>query len=817
MLRIIQNLIILLALGCYPWMGYSQAEFSSWSSSEIQHRLEKLQVLGSVLYFAAHPDDENTALIAWLAQEQKYKTAYLSLTRGDGGQNLIGKEIGVDLGLIRTHELLAARARDQGEQYFSSALDFGFSKTPEETFEFWEKEEVLKEAVGLIRKIKPDVIITRFPPDSRGGHGHHQASAMLAREAFDVAQDPAAYPEQVEKWGTWKPKRLLWNTYNFGRGDYTSPDQIQVDISQYNSLLGHNYAEAAAISRTQHKSQGFGDAPRRGQYTEYFELIAGEDTDEGLFKGVDTSWERVENGKAIKQLLSEIIQKFDPNRPQASLPLLLSLKSEMSQLEDSFWVDQKLHDLDEVILACSGLYMDFRSDKDQYVQGAQVVGELVLEARKHDVEVELVSINQQDQNKRITANQPISVKHNLKASHISHPFWLERPFHKGRFDVETEKSWMAYNNDVPLADVRLRIQGVDLNYKLPLQYYSVSPVYGEVREAVSIVPEITASVHEDMVLFSKTELEKAISITFEKHSSENMQAAIKVNLGKDWEVKPREIALDFKDGETKLTKEIVIKASNINKSSSVLTLINSDGNTIKQVKRLNYSHIPKLTSQPDLEIQLIPVDIETPKKNILYVNGSGDLIPSSLRLLGYEIDEVQGDDLSAELLADYDVLIFGVRALNVDPSLASHAKTINQFAENGGVVLMQYHVANVDPSVIAPYPFEINATRVTQEDSEVFIKDQTDPVFNFPNAITADDFNGWVQERGLYFVSSAGNNYRMPLEMADTNEELSSGSLIVADVGQGRFVYTSISFFRQLPAGVPGAFKLFVNLFSLDN
>ncbi len=287
----------------------------TFTSSEILLQLKKLNVLGSVLYIAAHPDDENTRLLAYLANEKMYRTGYLSLTRGDGGQNLIGDEQGIDLGLIRTQELLAARRIDGAEQFFSRAYDFGFCKSPEEALATWGHDKILSDAVWVIRQFKPDVIIARFPEDSRAGHGHHAASGILAREAFDAAADPTKFPEQLKEGVTvWQAKRMLWNTFNFGGNSTQNESQFKVDVGMYNPLLGKSYGEMAALSRSQHKSQGFGVPAQRGTMIEYFETIKGEKPVNDLFDGVDVSWNRV-NQKNIEDSIAGIISKYHLQNP----------------------------------------------------------------------------------------------------------------------------------------------------------------------------------------------------------------------------------------------------------------------------------------------------------------------------------------------------------------------------------------------------------------------------------------------------------------------------------------------------------------------
>src|SRR5450631_3397627 len=290
------------------------------SASDILLRMEKLQVLGSVLYIAAHPDDENTRLLAWLSRDRLYRTGYLSLTRGDGGQNLIGDEQGIELGLIRTQELLAARRVDGADQFFSRAYDFGFSKTTAEALKIWNEQKILSDVVWIIRKFQPDIIITRFPEDKRAGHGQHSASSVLARMAFTAAADPKQFTEQFA-YGVhpWQATRLFWNNYNFGSINTTREDQLKIEVGGFNPLMGKSYGEIAADSRSQHRSQGFGVPHSRGSTTEYFSLTAGEKADSSLMQNIDCSWNRIPAGAAIASAISVMTKKYDMSAPEKSI------------------------------------------------------------------------------------------------------------------------------------------------------------------------------------------------------------------------------------------------------------------------------------------------------------------------------------------------------------------------------------------------------------------------------------------------------------------------------------------------------------------
>src|SRR5215510_11431605 len=309
----------------------------TWTSADIYLAIRKLNVLGSVLYLAAHPDDENTRLIAYLSKDKLYRTGYLSLTRGDGGQNLIGDEQGIELGLIRTQELLAARRVDGGEQFFTRAFDSGYSKSPEETFTKWDKEKILSDVVWVIRKFQPDVIITRFPTTGEGGHGHHTASAILANEAFTAAADPNRFPEQLKWVKPWKAKRIMWNSFNFGGTNLTSNDQFKFDVGGYNPLLGKSYGEIAAISRSNHKSQGFGASASRGEAFDYFKTTGGPTPVNDLMDDVDLTWKKVEGGEAISKQIDKLATSFDLLHPENSVKGLVELHQAINKLPEGYW------------------------------------------------------------------------------------------------------------------------------------------------------------------------------------------------------------------------------------------------------------------------------------------------------------------------------------------------------------------------------------------------------------------------------------------------------------------------------------------------
>lgn len=793
-----------------------QAQNPQWNAAEIKLNLEKLNVLGSVLYFAAHPDDENTRLIAWLAQEKKYRTGYLSLTRGDGGQNLIGTEQGIELGLIRTQELLAARKIDKGEQFFSSAYDFGFSKTPEETFAFWDKQRVLAEAVWLIRKFRPDVIITRFPPDARGGHGHHQASAMLAHEAFKAAADPKQFPEQLQYVKPWQAKRLLWNTFNFGGQDNTSEEQLQVDIGNYNALIGASYGEIAAHSRSSHKSQGFGSAAQRGSSIEYFEHVDGMPATTSLLDGIDTSWKRIPNSGTVQALIAKVNQHYQIDKPESVLPDLIQLHKSLDQINDDYWKNEKKKEVEKLILACGGIWFESIAKKPDYAIGDQIKVDNAIIARRPNVKVQLIKLNGQETHKNLVNNVLLKDSIAVRAANSTQPYWLVSPHAKGKFNVsDFNLTGYPENPNRPQVSFELNINGSLIGFDQPIQYKYTDPVRGEIYNPVVILPQLTAKSSSPLAL---TQNAKAVNVNllFKKNEQNPTQSFNIQAIGaKGWEITPSSFDLQFDPGVSDLSKEITIKPLDATVSSiDTLHFQIDHKENLKETKTIAYSHIPEIVYFPDVSIKMSNINLNNEVKKVAYIHGAGDLIPESLSAIGIKVDVLTTDQLLKSDLASYDAIILGVRIFNVNKDITQIQHKLFDYVNAGGTVLEQYNVNNgLVSKNFGPYAFSLGRSRVTDELATVHF-DEKDPIFNYPNKITKVDFDNWVQERGLYFAENIDKRYRTPITMQDPGEPLHKGSLLIAEYGKGKFVYTSLSFFRQLPAGIPGAYRLFVNLLS---
>lgn len=805
------RLYLLLASAVLPF--FSQAQMmQQLNAAEIKQGLQALNVTGSVLYIAAHPDDENTRLLGYLAKEKKVRTGYLSLTRGDGGQNLIGNEQAELLGLIRTQELLAARRTDGAEQFFTRANDFGFSKNPEESFKIWDKSKILADVVWVIRKFQPDVIITRFPEDSRAGHGHHSGSAILAREAFTAAADPKQFPEQLTLVKPWKAKRILWNTFNFGGNNTTSEDQLKIDVGSYNPLLGKSYGEIAAESRSNHRSQGFGSARQRGGSVEYFIPVAGEKATKDIFDGIDFTLNRNPGSAAIQQLLSEINAEYDAADPSKSVAKLLKLRNLVKGKPFKHGL------LDDLILASAGIWLEMQATNSTYALNTPIGVKVQGIARIKQGFPYTVSVEEKNTGVmlNLSPNQYVSKEGSLAGGkQLTQPYWLDKAHSLGSFVVDSLSKIGLAENPIDLGGLFNVKIGEDVIVKrLPLVYKYTDQVRGELYQPVVIAPPVTATMAEKAFVFNGNE-PKLITVRL-KSFKDNASGVLKAVVPSGWKASPEklEFSLD-KKGDEQMVSFTITPAGSTTGGGLRLNVV-VDGQTYdKSLRVIDYEHIPVQTLFPAAEAKVEKIDLKLAGKRIGYLAGAGDLVAESLKQIGYDVVDLTESQVINGDLSGFDAIVTGVRLYNVNEQSKSIQPRLMKYVENGGVLLVQYNVNSpLRLDNIGPYPFRLSRDRVTEEDAKVKILAPSDRALNYPNKITEKDFDGWIQERGLYFVTDADPKYTALLSMNDQGEPAKNGSLIVADYGKGRFVYTGISFFRQLPAGVPGAYRLFVNLIS---
>ena len=795
-----------------------------WNSSRILHEIQKLNTLGNVLYLAAHPDDENTRFISYCANEKKMHTGYLSLTRGDGGQNLIGTEIREELGILRTQELLSARSVDGGEQFFTRANDFGYSKNPKETLQIWDKDKILSDVVWVIRKFRPDIVVCRFPPNSKGGHGHHTTSAILAMEAYDLAGDPKIYPEQLEYVQPWQPKRVVVNTGRWWNDNISEDDEgvVAEDIGGYNNLLGESYLEIAAKSRTMHKSQGFGSTGKRGEYVEYFEHLKGDVAEKNLFEGIDISWNRTPSSSKIQQKLNELINQFDYENPANSVRNLLELRSMINKLTDNFWKAKKMTQIDEILRQCLGLYVEVTTLSPSKTKGDTCSFNIeminrsdeAVKFRKFEI---LESDFSQKFNEELPFNQVINIKNKWlisKTTKISQPYWLVNPSNLGG-SVVNDQLLIGQPESLPSAHFKLtfEVDEVMISFKRPLIFKWNDPVKGEQKKNWVITPKVTANLDQDVKIFTPLKKQK-VAINLRSHSN-NQSGSIELKTPKGWNVTgPNSFQFNLADEEQKIIFEITPTSNAHNGFAEV----HINGKSAKGFRPIAYDHISSQLWFPDSKMKLVLLDINIPPKKIGYLMGAGDKVGDALLNLGYELDFLDSEKLDESILSSYDVILTGVRFFNVNERAPQLTPMLLQFVEQGGNLIVQYNSSyRLKTKSFSPYPLKISRDRVTQEDAPVSFLMPDHMVLNKPNKITKSDFDNWVQERGLYFPDGWSKDYQAILSWSDTGEQPKKGGLLIAPYGKGNYVYTGISFFRELPAGVSGAYKLLVNLISLSH
>ena len=825
--------LYLALLSCFAgFSGKAQAP-SFPTSGDIYLGLKKLNVLGSVLYVAAHPDDENTRLLTYFSKEKLYRTGYLSITRGDGGQNLIGDEQGVELGLIRTQELLAARRIDGAEQFFTRAYDFGYSKSPQETFSKWDKEKILSDVVWVIRKFQPDVIITRFPTTGEGGHGHHTASAILANEAFTVAADPKRFPEQLKYVQAWQAKRILWNGFNFGGGNIsTGNDQLKVDVGGYNPVIGKSYGEIAADSRSQHKSQGFGVPRGRGEAIESFTTTAGVRPSTDLFEEVVTDWKKVKGGDAVAALINNTVASFDFLQPQKSIPQLVRVYKALQALPEGYWQHQKMREVKDLIEVASGLWAEAYTTSPYAVQSDSVKWNFIVNDRLGaGVTIEKLAIEKFDstintilpKNRNFTVSKTILVDNEKP---LTQPYWLKDKMQEGYYEVSDQQ--LIGQPDVQTAysvSYTLRIGGETFSFTKPLRYKFTDPVKGEVYQPVYVIPSATVMASPSILLFKKNE--KATSeVSLQVNANKPLRGKADVHIrARSYDSTKTDAGFSIPAGGSKFYS---FALSNHNANNSATDYLygsvqytdnKKDVTGYLSMRSINYDHIPSIRYFYGDAVKMVSLDVRTLGKKIGYIIGAGDKVPEALEQMGYDVTLLTDKELARTNLQQFDAVISGVRAYNTNEWLNGYHDKLMKYVEGGGNLIVQYNTSsNIGPvkAKIGPYNFNISRNRITDENAAVTFLKPEHSVLNFPNKISQDDFKDWIQERSIYHADNLDPSYETILRMNDPDEAAHDGSLVIAKYGKGFFTYTGLVFFRELPAGVPGAYRLLANIIALN-
>ncbi len=803
------------------------------SSVEIYNQIKKLNFLGSVLYVAAHPDDENTRLISYMANEMNARTGYLSLTRGDGGQNLIGPQLRELLGVIRTQELIEARKIDGGEQFFSRANDFGFSKNPDETLQIWDKDKVLADVVWTIRKFQPDVIINRFDHRSPGTtHGHHTSSAMLSVESFKLTNDPKIYPEQLKYIKPWQVKRQFFNPSWWFYGsqekfDAANKSQFtRLETGVYYSGIGKSNQEIAALSRSRHQSQGFGSTGARGEETEYLELINGETPKErdNLFDGIDTSWNRIKNGKPVGELIAKIISKYDFSNPSASIPDLVKAYTMIEALDDEHWKPLKATAIQNIIASCSGLYLEAVASEQEATPGSTI--KLSLEAiNRSPIEMQLTSVTSLPDNKNTIQNSILKNNNDQKINlqiqlpenlEYTQPYWLKEKASVGMYTVSNQE-----NIGIPdiIREVKVvfnvKINDVEIPFERTVVYKYNDGVKGEMYNFLDIVPEVTTSILERVLLFKDTQT-KMIPVKV-RAGKDGIKGDLELELPKSWVVSPKQIAfsLDKKGNEQTFYFEVTPPVNAEEAVAKAIAIVDNK-RFDKDETIIDYSHITKQMVLKPAESKCIRIDLKTSGESIAYIMGAGDEVPESLAQMGYKVTILKPEEITPQRLDSFSAVITGIRAYNTVNALANKQKILFDYVKSGKNMIVQYNTyGKMVTDQIAPYPLKVSNDRVTEENAQITFLAPNHPVLNTPNKISTKDFEGWTQEQGLYYPDQFDPAFTPIISSHDKGESPKNGALLVAPYGKGYYIYTGLSFFRELPEGVAGAYKLLSNIISL--
>jgi len=799
--------------------------------------LRSFREMGSVLYIAAHPDDENTQLITYLARGRCYRTAYLSLTRGDGGQNVLGPEFGDLLGVIRTQELLAARRIDGGLQFFSRAKDFGYSKDYRDTLTKWDRQQVLSDIVRVIRLFRPDIVVTRFPPEPGNTHGHHTASAVLALEAFKLAGDPKAFPEQLASLTPWQPCRILWNGWGPNRvGVDTSAGVLHLGIDGTDTVTGASFATIAARSRSMHRTQGFanfsvaatGGSPR----VESFKLLAGEPAAQDIMDGVDTSWGRVAGGAEIDRLAGQAIEQFKPADPAASVPALLELRGRLASLAPDRVVDGKRRQLDRILQACLGLSVETTVPGYEIVPGEALRFRHTAIARS-TIPVRWLAVRypgigrKVDRAMELRPNETAErdVTRTLPAdTPLSQPYWLREEGTPGMFRVDDPALIGLPEGPpaVPIEDVFM-VGGQTLVVADEAVQATTDPAKGEIRRRLDVIPPVSLSFPAPVELFAPGASRKVVVEVVSSRAG--AAGTLELDTTAGWQASPASRAFRLAAVGDRAQHAFTVTGPKSGATGFVSARAEVVGATFgSQRLQIDYSHIPTQLLQPPARMRAVSLGLEIRGRRVGYLpgaSGASDSVAGCLEQMGYDVTELTGADLTAEGLKSFDAVVIGVRAFNTRKDIAPQLPALFAYAEGGGTVVEQYATPNgLQTTQLAPFDLKISRDlphyRVTNEHAPVELLIPGHPAFTAPNKIGAADFDGWVQERGLDFASEWDTeHFAALLALSDAGEAPLKGGLLVAHCGRGYYVYTGLSFFRQLPAGVPGAYRLFANLVSL--
>ena len=779
----------------------------------------------------AHPDDENTAVMAYFARGRHLRTVYFSATRGEGGQNLIGTEQDELMGVIRTHELLEARRIDGGEQEFATVVDFGYSKTPEETLRIWGEDRLLRDMVRVIRTTRPDVIVSRFPPrPGSGGHGHHTAVGWTGPLAYEAAADPAQFQELGLP--AWRAHRYYFNVFAFNRqmeaAAASQPGRIRIELGDYDPVLGKSYAEVAGESRSMHRSQGMGTSQRKGSVPAFFEYVAGERAESSLLEGVDVTWGRIDGGAEVGASLAAARDAYDPRNPQGILSHLLRAHTKLKDLSGPE-VEYKRRELAHAIELAAGIWLDATADRWNAVPGSETNVTVQVLRRSEPAwkwqgtRISGVAKAEVNEAEELPWNQMAERIVGVKipdGNCFSQPYWLLNET-AGQSDCQVDSSTPGPPPVLRATFVFESHEGVEVEIDRPVVYRWIDSSIGERSRPLAIVPAVTvAFAHENRMFPDSSPVEVPVRLS---SNTDKAVALIKLEAPDGWKISPSSIEARFDRRGQERTTVFVLTPPDRASGGELRATVTVDGKTSDAGMRvIEYGHIPATPVFPKATMRVERLDVKLLSHQIGYVMGAGDKIPDALAQLGASVTLLTAEDLATGDLERFDAVVTGVRALNTRPDLLAARERVLSYVEKGGTLVVQYNTAPFrrrrQPQrsmvTLAPYPMTPSRLRVTDERAAVQFVSADHPLLNTPNRISAADFEGWVQERGLYFMSNWDERYEAVLACSDPGEDPLPGGLLYAPYGDGAYVFTGYSWFRQLPAGVQGAYRIFANLIS---
>ena len=680
----------------------------------------------------------------------------------------------------------------------------------------------MSDVVLAIRKFRPDVIITRFPPDSRAGHGHHTASAILAIEAFEKANDPNYLPEQVAEFGVWKTTSIYWNTSVWWGEDIEEKAQnsdkyLIQDIGGYNSLLGKSYNEIGTLARSQHKCQGFGGIIERGSRIEYFEHIEGARLKKSFFENNKDSWTNLINTN-FETEFQNLLKNFNFIESEKNIPSLFKLREGILGLKDSSFKTEKLALCNSIIVDCLGLHVEVVSNDYAYVGGTEVEVSMNLINRSARlvklVGYELSGNKKQKTDDLLNENERFQKKIKFQFQEpISGPYWLKNSF-ENIFEV-TNRSDLGKPEEDPSAvgKIWILVDGLEMEIAIPVTYKWRDPSYGERRRKLISAPLYTVNFDQESVILKGKESKK---IRMKIHGYEDeIQEFVNVVAPKGWKLSSNKIEFTLEDKHDEVWLEFDLIATDESRKGTLI-LTDKNGNKIHSYTDITYDHIATQSIFREAKVECVNLNVLINPSKVAYIKGVDDVVPQAIEQLGFEVEVFEVSNLALLDLSSYSSVVLGIRIYNVHPELTNYHEKLYKYVENGGNLVMQYNTASrsLRELEFGPVPFKLSRNRVTEEDAEVTFLMAEHPIMTTPNKLIKKDFDGWVQERGLYFAGTWDESYSALFSWHDQDEDPVNGALIVANYGKGQFVYTGISFFRELPKGVEGAYRLLANILS---